>query len=59
MFWLFVIVVLALVGYAVYSQYTKTPEDLSIPGRVWASIIGAAGVASAAVAAWLKTGVSP
>jgi hypothetical protein len=55
MFWLLVIVGLAFAGYAIYTQYNKTPEDLPVPQRVWASLVAAAGAIGAAVVAWFQT----
>jgi hypothetical protein len=46
------LIAIAFVAYAVVTQYSKTPAEIGIPKRVWASIAAAAGAIGAAVMAW-------
>lgn len=54
LFWILVFAGGAFVGYAVYSQYSKTPADDSVPKRVWGSLVAAAAAIGAAASAWFK-----
>lgn len=51
----FVLLLIAggLIGYAVLTKYTTTDPTLSVPKRVWASIIAGAAAAGAAVVQWI------
>jgi len=59
MFWFLVVLAAAFIGFAVVTQYNKTPTDQSVPKRVWLSVVAAAGVIGAAVATFFKSGAAP
>lgn len=46
----------AFIGYALWTQYSKTPAEESIPKRVLASLVAAAGMIGAGISAWLHSG---
>lgn len=52
---LFIFLALFVV-FAVLTQYYKTPADDSVPKRVWASLVAAAGVLGAIVMSWFNNG---
>jgi glycyl-tRNA synthetase beta subunit len=50
------LIALAFVAYALITQYQRTPTDKSVPKRVLAALIAAAGAIGAAVSAWFHSG---
>ena len=51
----FVIAAAIFVGYAIYSNYAKTPGDSSIAMRIWLSVIAAVASVGAAVATFFNS----
>ena len=49
------LVALAFVGYAVYSQYKNTDSSQSVLKRVWASVVAAGAAVGASVMAWFQS----
>lgn len=58
-FTLLVIAAVVFTGYSVYTQYTATDVSLSVPKRVWASVVAAGAAIGGAVMTWFHSGVSP
>lgn len=54
LFWLLVVVGVALVGYGVVTQFNNTDKDDPLPKRVWASVVAGALVLLEAVTGWLQ-----
>lgn len=56
-----IILVLAFatfVGYALYTQYNKTPAEDPVPKRVWASLLAAATTLGTLIGSWFNSGAS-
>ena len=53
------LVVVALVGVAVYMQLNKAPTEDSVPKRVWASLCAAAVALSAWITSLLQSTPAP
>lgn len=56
LFTLFMLAAIALVGYAMFTQYQHTDPAVSVPRRVWASLAMAVGALMASLGAWLHSG---
>ncbi len=50
------LVALAFFAYAMITQYRLTPVEQSVPARVWAAVVAAAGAVGAAIMAWFHSG---
>lgn len=55
MIWFFVILGVVFLTYALVMNMSKTPAEDSIPKRVWASLVLAAGTLGAAIASWFHS----
>jgi asparagine N-glycosylation enzyme membrane subunit Stt3 len=54
-----IIAALVFLGYALVTQYSKTPADRSVAGRVWASVVAGAAALGAAVASFFQSAPVP
>lgn len=56
---LLIVAAAGLMGYAVFTHYQETSPTLSVPKRVWASVVAGAAAAGAAIMSMIHNATAP